>query len=291
MKKTNLVIEDTSEQQAPRYRSVDPSEIVGRKFTSQSYDQGWGNSPGNPTSHPGNHPGNYDMNSVNYIIDKANLSNDQIPNNYANPNQYNQNEYQDASQHRGGETQQYPRQGPPIGQGDSPYNQSPHPRQDFNNANNRQPRPNQPMQSNYQQNGRLNLNKDNNLPITPLAKKRIETLLGITEQTRSVIINKIEFVIKVIKGSEFKDAFSAINDKETNVYNLMRQILARCIKKVDGVLLDELLQSDSIESKLYFIDQLDVYIVNHLYSQYSELVKEVNSLFDRVEDIGEEIKK
>ncbi len=131
------------------------------------------------------------------------------------------------------------------------------------------------------------------------AKKRIEILLGMTRTTRDVPVGEHTFTLQTLKSKELREAIVAASQYDGTVqssFEIRRQYLARSLTQVAGVDIDSFLGSTDLQSKLLFIDELDEPLINHLYSEYLELIKTAREKFsvnneNDAKEIAEDLKK
>lgn len=136
------------------------------------------------------------------------------------------------------------------------------------------------------------------IPMNSYAKERIQFLLDIGRQTRDVEVGGTVFSLRTLKGRESREALAAaaaVPQIEV-LFEGRRQQLARSIYKIDGVDVDTAIGTNSLEEKLYILDEMDDNLMNHLYSNYSELNEDANKRFgikpdENVEQLVTDIKK
>ena len=135
-------------------------------------------------------------------------------------------------------------------------------------------------------------------PMNSFAKERVKFLLGIGQLTRDVDVGGTVFSLRTLKGRESREALSAAASvpQIEVLYEGRRQQLARSIYKIDGVDTDTAMGATSLEDKLEILDEMDDNLMNHLYSQYSELNEEATNKFaikpnENIEELVSDIKK
>ncbi len=114
------------------------------------------------------------------------------------------------------------------------------------------------------------------------AKKRIEMLLGFSKNTRTVMIDENEYVLKTLKGKEVRESLiqAAFYDGTVGLpFETRKQLLARALVKVAGTDVELFLGDPSMEARLELVDELDERIVNKLYTEYLVLLDEVNKKY------------
>jgi hypothetical protein len=118
--------------------------------------------------------------------------------------------------------------------------------------------------------------------LNPAAKRRIEMLCGFSKNTRTVMIDDNEYVLKTLKGKEVRESLiqAAFYDGTVGLpFETRKQLLARAIMKVAGTDVELFLGDPSMEARLELVDELDERIVNKLYTEYLVLLDEVNKKY------------
>jgi hypothetical protein len=114
------------------------------------------------------------------------------------------------------------------------------------------------------------------------AKKRIEILLGMTRTTHTADVGGNEFVFQSLKSKEMREAIIAAAEFDNSVqfpFEIRKQFLARSIVSIAGVNFSQFIGSDTLEAKLFFIEELDDALLNRLYDEYLKLAKEAREKF------------
>jgi len=114
------------------------------------------------------------------------------------------------------------------------------------------------------------------------AKKRIEILLGMTRTTHTADVGGNEFVFQSLKSKEMREAIVAAAEFDNSVqfpFEIRKQLLARSIVSIAGVNFSQFIGSDTLEAKLFFIEELDEALLNRLYDEYLKLAKEAREKF------------
>jgi|SRR6185436_1030030 len=131
------------------------------------------------------------------------------------------------------------------------------------------------------------------------AKRRLEMLLNMTRTTHEVNIGENIFVLQTIPSKSMREAIMVASEYDGTVqapFEARRQFLARSIVQIAGVEFGQFVGSDSLQSKLSFIDELDEPLLNTLYGEYlkmSEIAKNKYSVKNNIEakEIVEDLKK
>lgn len=114
------------------------------------------------------------------------------------------------------------------------------------------------------------------------AKRRIEILLGMTRTTRTINVGGNEFVLQSLKAKEVRESIMVAAEYDNTVqspFEIRKQFLARSIVSIAGVDFVQFIGSNSLESKLFFVEELDEALLNRLYDEYLNLVKEAREKF------------
>lgn len=136
--------------------------------------------------------------------------------------------------------------------------------------------------------------------ISDTGKRRIELLAQIGRLTKDVKIGEYTFTLRTLKAREMEAAMLAtIRSAEFNIeasYETRRQQLARSISKVDGKDLEDVLESNSIETKLNLIEELEEIVVSKLWDTFSALQEESRAKYGinteaQAQEVVEDLKK
>lgn len=131
------------------------------------------------------------------------------------------------------------------------------------------------------------------------AKRRLEMLLNMTRTTREVNLLGNIFVLQSLSGVETREAYMVASEFDNTVqspFEIRRQLLARSLINIAGIEIVQFVGSNTLESKLQLVDHLDESLLNRLFDEYSELVKESKDKFsikssEEAREIVEELKK
>jgi hypothetical protein len=131
------------------------------------------------------------------------------------------------------------------------------------------------------------------------ARRRIEMLLGMTQLTKEFTIEDNSFTLRTLKSKEMRDSIMEASNFDGTVqapYEIRRQLLARALTHVAGIEIEQFISSNTLESKLLFIDELDEALLNRIYNEYLILNKESKEKYSLKEDadvkeVVEDIKK
>ncbi len=129
------------------------------------------------------------------------------------------------------------------------------------------------------------------------AKRRIEMLLGMTQTSRQVDIEGNTFTLRSLKSKEVREAIfqaSQFDGTTHGPYEVRKQFVARSLTQVAGLEIEQFLGSNTLETKLAFIDELDDSLLARLYEEYMILnnsskekysIKNEQELKEVVEDL------
>lgn len=131
------------------------------------------------------------------------------------------------------------------------------------------------------------------------AKRRLEMLLGMTNNTRDADIGGNVFVLRTIASKEMREAIMVASEYDGTVqspFEIRRQLLARSLVKVAGVDAAQFVGSNYLEDKLALIDELGESVLNRLYDEYLILVRETDQKYaiknpEQAKEIVEDLKK
>jgi len=136
--------------------------------------------------------------------------------------------------------------------------------------------------------------------LDPGAKKRLEQLLGMVRCEKEVILNNdMVFVLHVLKSGELNEVMKETR-KETMQfdwdYQMRRQNLARSIKSISNIPFSDFVGSEDMEDKLYFVDQLDDFVLTKLYMEYGALAEDAKNKYglsteEKQKEVLEDLKK
>jgi len=131
------------------------------------------------------------------------------------------------------------------------------------------------------------------------AKRRIEMLVGMTRSTREVMLGENAFVLQTLRSKEMREAIMIASEYDGTVqspFEIRRQLLGRSLIQIAGVDVAQFVGTDSLEAKLQLIDDLDEALLNRLYDEYLELVKESRAKYavkssEEAQEVVEDLKK
>ena len=118
------------------------------------------------------------------------------------------------------------------------------------------------------------------------AKRRIEMLLGMTQTTHTADVNGTNFVFKSLKAKDMRAAIMIAANYDNTVqspFEVRKQFLARSIVSIADVDFEQFIGSDTLESKLIFIEELDEALLNRLYDEYLKMVRTAKEKY-RIKD-------
>ena len=114
-------------------------------------------------------------------------------------------------------------------------------------------------------------------------KKRLEILTGIGRLSEDINVDGITFSIRSLKPKENKEIVEAAAKEDLAVsqaYEIRTQTMARSIYKIDGQDVDAVIESDKIEDKIKFVQEvLEESLLNFLYNKYQALLAQNNKKF------------
>lgn len=131
------------------------------------------------------------------------------------------------------------------------------------------------------------------------AKKRIETLLGMTRESKVIKVAEISFEIQVLKSGENKDAILSAAEFDGTIkfpFELRRQVISRALVRIEDVDFENFIGSKSLEAKLDFLDQMDEPVLARLYNEYVKLNEDAGKKYgmnnsEQVNEVVADLKK
>lgn len=138
------------------------------------------------------------------------------------------------------------------------------------------------------------------VPLNEGARNRIEMLIGMTRLTREVKFDDNNvYVLRSLKGKEYREAImaaSAFDGTVQSPFEIRLQMVARSLFMVGGIPVEQFLGSNTLESRLAFVEELDDVLLNRLFDEYTELKKECQDKYslttiDQVKEVAEDLKK
>lgn len=131
------------------------------------------------------------------------------------------------------------------------------------------------------------------------AKKRIEMLLGMTKLTRTVDIDGNQYVLQTLRSRETREALVAAAEFGGTVqfpYETKKQFLGRALIQVAGIDIEQFLNSNELEARLEFVEDMDHSLALRLYKEYVILSEESEKKYAikteaEVKEVVEDLKK
>ncbi len=111
---------------------------------------------------------------------------------------------------------------------------------------------------------------------TPDAKKRLDLLLGIGRTTKDVMIEGYKFTLRSLKSSEMKEIVTAASKVQGTefMFEMRTQTLARSLVKIEDQPIELIIDNNTLEARLYYIEECEDHIVHILYTAYTDMIKE-----------------
>lgn len=131
------------------------------------------------------------------------------------------------------------------------------------------------------------------------ARRRIEMLIGMVRLSREIDIDGNVFKLQTLKSKELRDALVATAEFDGTiqmVFETRKQLLARSLVMVAGVDIAQFLNSDDMQDRLDFIEEMDHSLLLRLYAEYISLAKEAQDKYalktpEEVKEVLEDLKK
>jgi hypothetical protein len=114
------------------------------------------------------------------------------------------------------------------------------------------------------------------------AKRRIEMLIGMTRLSKDIDIEGNTYRLQTLASKDLREAVVAAAEFDGSVqlvFETRKQILARSLVIVAGVEVAQFLNSDQLEDRLNFIEELDHSLLLRLYNEYTELAQQAQTKY------------
>lgn len=114
------------------------------------------------------------------------------------------------------------------------------------------------------------------------ARRRLELLIGMSRLTRECIVDGNMYKLQSLSSKELRQATLGASEFDGTVelsFELRKQLLARSLTMVAGVEIEQFLNSDSIDVKLGFIEELDHALLLRIYKEYVILANEIEEKY------------
>jgi hypothetical protein len=143
---------------------------------------------------------------------------------------------------------------------------------------------------------RKNPNKER---LSESARKRIETLIGMSRSTREADIEGNVYKFQSLSSKESREVWNAVapfDGKVEFAFEMRRQVLSRSLVKIGIMTLEEFVGSSAFEDKLLFLDELPESLLLRLNAEYSLLVQESQEKYavkteEDAQSVVEDLKK
>lgn len=119
------------------------------------------------------------------------------------------------------------------------------------------------------------------------AKRRIEMLIGMSRLNRSVELDGNNYVLQILKAKEMRESFIETAKFDGTIgssYEMRKQLVGRSLSKIANYDIEQFLGSDSLETRLAFIDELPESLLSRLFAEYQLLVKESSDKYSIKDD-------
>lgn len=135
--------------------------------------------------------------------------------------------------------------------------------------------------------------------LTPNAKKRIELLSNIGRLYKEVDIDGTIFSLRTLKSKEIAEvAINVLNysNEFQAVFESRKHYLSRSLYKIDGMTIESILEENTQESKMTFIEELNETVVSKLMKEYDLLADEAKVKYgittvEQAKEVAEDLKK
>jgi hypothetical protein len=130
--------------------------------------------------------------------------------------------------------------------------------------------------------------------ITQPRKSRLEALLGLRTETKTITINDVPIQIRTLYTSEQKEINQFINSD----IDLQLNICARCVVSINDEPLTTIVGSKNVEDIVAFFEESHYVLVQSIYANYIIFARSVNEVYGKnitmeqlSKEVGEDIKK
>lgn len=131
------------------------------------------------------------------------------------------------------------------------------------------------------------------------AKRRVEMLLGMTRLTKSIEIDDNQYILQTLRSKEVREAITSsaeFNGTVQFAYETRKQFLGRSLIQVAGVDIEQFLNSNELEARLDFVEEMDHSLALRLYNEYVLLAKESEQKYaiktvEDAKDVVDDLKK
>lgn len=114
------------------------------------------------------------------------------------------------------------------------------------------------------------------------AKRRIEMLCGLFNDTKTVDLNGQVFELRTLRGQEIKESLIAASVHDGTValpFETRKQFLARSLTVIANTDVEMFLGDNSVEARTEFVDRLPEPILIRLFSEYQALDNETRTKY------------
>ena len=131
------------------------------------------------------------------------------------------------------------------------------------------------------------------------ARKRIEILIDMTRLKKTIVIDNTVFVLQNLQSKELRAAVVAAAEFDGTPqlsFETSKQLLARSLIQISNVDINEFLNSEELEDKLNFIEELPQPLYSRLYNEYVLLDNEAREKYaikspEDAQGVVEDLKK
>ena len=109
------------------------------------------------------------------------------------------------------------------------------------------------------------------------AKRRIEMLLGMSRLTRTFELDNNSYVLQTLRDKDMREVFvetAKFDGTVESPYEMRKQLIARALIQIAGYDIEMFLGSNSLETRLAFVEELPEALLARIFNEYQLLVKE-----------------
>lgn len=137
--------------------------------------------------------------------------------------------------------------------------------------------------------------------VNPILKKKVEVLTGIGRETDTVEVGSDKISIRTLKAKESKalaklaELFNAVSPVDF-VFDIREQTLARSVYAINGVKVEDIIDSDDIQDKVDLLNELGDPAIAYLHERYTVLATKAREKYsvrtnEEAKEVAEAVKK
>lgn len=131
------------------------------------------------------------------------------------------------------------------------------------------------------------------------AKRRIEMLIGMTRLTRTCELDGNTYSFQTLRSKDIRETYMAAAEYDGTVqfpYEIRRQLVGRSLIQIAGIEAEQFIGSNTLASRLAFVDELPESLLSRLFDEYQLLVNESTEKYSiktevEAQEVIEDLKK